>query len=148
MKFILFLGLINASEYNHLTLSSSLALQPWMVLGLLHRISPVTSILGIYASQFLQPSFLASPNFNTELILRLDVMPFSAVDGHHKASRKGWNVMKESKDILGAECDNRLLAVVTNGCYPDKTLSTSTCSTRRHEFKLDPIPPMLTPTGK
>ena len=32
-------------------------------------------------------------------------MSFSAVDGHHKASRKGWDVIKERKDILGAECD-------------------------------------------
>jgi len=75
-------------------------------------------------------------------------MSFSAVDRHHKASREEWNVIKERKDILGAECDIRLLAVVTNGCYPDKTLSASTCSMRRREFKLDPIAPMLTPTGK
>jgi len=94
-------------------------------------------------ANFYNPVSLRHPT----LALILDVMSFSVVDGHHKASRKGWNVIKERRGNLGAEYDIRLLAVVTNGHCPNKTSSTSTCSTRRHEFKLDPIAPMLTPTG-
>jgi len=105
MQFILFLGLLNASEFDHLTLSSSLASS-----SKCHQ----RPLSWAYASQFLQPSFSASPNVNSALIL--DVMSFSVVDRRHKASRKGWNVIKERRVILGAEYDIRLLTVVTNGC--------------------------------
>jgi hypothetical protein len=103
-----------------------------MVLGLLKQILPSTYVL-VTRSQFPQPSFLEPPNFNRALILRLDVMSFSAVDGHHKVSRKGWHVIKERKDILGAVCDIRLLAVVTNR----QNIEHFHLFDRKHEFELD-----------